>query len=81
MPVSIDPLAPCLGSPAEANLTTRAFYSKLLLHRSVRYTRCIDSNLESGRYISRVGWASRFLSLTVLRYRGTLFLYPLERET
>ena len=26
-------------------------------------TRCIDSNLESGRYISRVGRASRFLSL------------------
>ena len=57
MPVSIDPLAPCLGSPAEANLTTRAFYSKLLLHRSVRYTRCIDSNLESGIHIriSRAG--------------------------
>ena len=32
------------------------------------YTRCIDSNLlvESGRYISRVGWASRFLSLPPL---------------
>ena len=27
------------------------------------YTRCIDSNLESGRYISRVGRASSFLSL------------------
>ena len=26
-------------------------------------TRCIDSNLESGRYISRVGRASSFLSL------------------
>ena len=26
-------------------------------------TRCIDSNLESGRYISRVGRAGRFLSL------------------
>jgi len=47
--------------------TTRVFYSKiefkLLLHRSAMYTRCIDSNLESGRYISRVGRASRFLSL------------------
>ena len=30
------------------------------------YTRCIDSNLESGRYISRVGRASRFLSLLPL---------------
>ena len=30
-------------------------------------TQCIDSNLlESGRYISRVGWASRFLSLPPL---------------
>ena len=37
--------------------------SKLLLHRSVKDTRCIDSNLESGRYISRVGRASSFLSL------------------
>ena len=27
---------------------------------------CIDSNLESGRYISRVGRASRFLSLLPL---------------
>ena len=26
-------------------------------------TQCIDSNLERGRYITRVGWASRFLSL------------------
>jgi len=55
---------PRSGSPAKgwANLTTRVFYSKLLLHRSVKDTRCIDSNLESGRYISRVGRASRFLS-------------------
>ena len=30
------------------------------------YTRCIDSNLESGRYISRVGRASSFLSLLPL---------------
>ena len=29
-------------------------------------TQCIDSNLESGRYISRVGRASRFLSLLPL---------------
>ena len=35
-------------------------------------TQCIDSNLESGRYISRVGRASRFLSLvlpTAVRYQ------------
>ena len=44
------------------------FYSKLLLQRSVMYTRCIDSNLESGRYISRVGRASRFLSLITVPY-------------
>ena len=44
-------------------VTTRVFYSKLLLQRSAMYTRCIDSNLESGRYISRVGRASSFLSL------------------
>ena len=37
------------------------------------YTRCIDSNLESGRYISRVGRASRFLSLT---YRSTVPTVP-----
>ena len=43
--------------------TRRVFYSKLCLHRSAMYTRCIDSNLESGRYISRVGRASSFLSL------------------
>ena len=43
------------------------FYSKLLLQRSAIDTRCIDSNLESGRYISRVGRASSFLSLC----RGT----------
>ena len=39
------------------------------------YTRCIDSNLESGRYISRVGRAtsSSFLSLgTVVPYRRYL---------
>ena len=30
---------------------------------SAMYTRCIDSNLESGRYTSRVGRASSFLSL------------------
>ena len=29
-------------------------------------TQCIDSNLESGRYISRVGRASKFLSLVSL---------------
>ena len=29
-------------------------------------TQCIDSNLESGRYISRVGRASKFLSLLPL---------------
>ena len=32
------------------------------------YTRGIDSNLESGRYISRVGRTSRFLFLYLLRY-------------
>ena len=57
-------------------VTTRVFYSKLLLHRSVKDTRCIDSNLESGRYISRVGMASRFLSLTYLRYRSTVPTVP-----
>jgi len=31
-------------------------------------TQCIDSNLESGRYISRVGRASRFLSLIHMHY-------------
>ena len=36
------------------------------LHRSAMYTRSIDSNLESGRYISSVGRASRFLSLLPL---------------
>ena len=46
-----------------SGLTTRVFYSNLLLQRSAMYTRCIDSNLESGRYISRVGRASSFLSL------------------
>ena len=49
------------------------FYSKLVYTVSSIDTHCIDSNLESGRYISRVGRASRFLSLrtvpTVLRYR------------
>ena len=40
-----------------------------------RYEQCIDSNLESGRYISRVGRASRFLSL----YVGTR--YPLSRHS
>ena len=46
-------------------LTTRVFYSKLWLHRSTMYTRCIVANLESGRYISRVGWASRVLALSL----------------
>ena len=43
----------------------RVFYSKLVYTVASIDTQCIDSNLESGRYISRVGWAkeaSRFLS-------------------
>ena len=32
------------------SMTTRVFYSELLLHRSAFGTRCIDSNLESGRH-------------------------------
>ena len=40
------------------------FYSKLVYTVASIDTQCIDSNLESGRYISRVGRASRFLSLT-----------------
>ena len=50
--------------------------SILWLHRdrSAMYTRGIDSNLESGRYISRVGRTSRFLSLYLLRY-GTVGTY------
>ena len=71
----------CLGW---ANLLTTArgvFYhdhdSILWLHRSAMYTRGIDSNLESGRYISRVGRTSRFLSLYLLRYLryGTVGTY------
>ena len=57
-------------------------YSKLVYTVASIDTQCIDSNLESGRYISRVGWASRFLSLTVyklvpwylLRYRRYLLV-------
>ena len=53
-----------------AKPTTRVFYSKLIYPpgRAVASidTQCIDSNLESGRYISRVlGWARGFLSLLV----------------
>ena len=57
------------------------FYSKLLFHRSVKDTRCIDSNLESGRYISRVGRASRFLSLESRYTYGTKLVsrYLLDR--
>jgi hypothetical protein len=36
----------------------------VLVTRMAMYTRSIDSNLERGRYISRVGRASSFLSLT-----------------
>ena len=39
------------------------FYSKLVYTVASIDTRCIDSNLESERYISRVGRASKFLSL------------------
>ena len=55
----------CDSTPARgcACLTTRVFYSKLVYTVASIDTRCIDSNLESGRYISRVGRASRFLSL------------------
>ena len=49
-----------------AKPTTRVFYSKLVYTVASIDTQCIDSNLESGRYISRVGWASRFLSLLPL---------------
>ena len=37
------PLA--LAAEGWANLTTRVFYSELLLHRSAFDTRCIDSNI------------------------------------
>ena len=39
-----------LSSPAEgrANLTTRVFYSKLLLHDSVKDTQRVDSNIRAG---------------------------------
>ena len=46
------------------------FYSKLVYTVASIDTQCIDSNLESGRYISRVGWAStygRFLSKSMLQ--------------
>ena len=58
------------------------FYGKLVYTVASIDTQCIDSNLESGRYISRVGWASRFLSLgtygTVPRYLR--YLRYLRRE-
>ena len=41
-------------------------------------TRCIDSKLESGRYISRVGRASKFLSLR--GYRRYMGMYLRERN-
>ena len=45
-------------------------YSKLVYTVASIDTQCTDSNLESGRYISRVGRASSFLSLY-----GTVKLY------
>ena len=40
-------------------------------------TRYIDSNLESGRYISRVGRASRFISLRLLPLDASVHQYRL----
>ena len=52
------------------NLTTRVFVTSFIANRCYTVasidTQCIDSNLESGRYISRVGRASKFLSLVSL---------------
>ena len=45
--------------PSESDSESRL----VLVTRMAMYTRSIDSNLERGRYISRVGRASSFLSL------------------
>ena len=42
---------------------SRVFYYQLVCTVASLDTQCIDSNLESGRYISRVGRARGFLSL------------------
>ena len=57
------------------------FYGKLVYTVASIDTQCIDSNLESGRYISRVGRASRFLSLESRYTYGTKLVsrYLLDR--
>ena len=48
---------------------SRVFYYQLVCTVASLDTQCIDSNLESGRYISSVGRARGFLSLyTVPQY-------------
>ena len=51
--------------------STRVFYCKLVYTVASIDTQCIDSNLESGRYISRVGWVTAVEgSLSTSLYHG-----------